>query len=38
MKYFVIVVLALVLQGCASKVIMKNCEKAGNDFWMCEEP
>lgn len=38
MKKLILILAALSFVSCASKVIMKNCEKAGNDFWMCEEP
>lgn len=36
MKYLLLI---LLLSGCASKVVMANCEKVGGgDFYLCEKP
>lgn len=39
MRYFIFAFLVGLLISCASKkIIMKNCEKAGNEFFICQEP
>lgn len=35
MKYFL--VLLLLLPGCASKKVMRDCEHVDGNYWTCEE-
>lgn len=34
---WVLVLVILLLGGCSSKLIVKNCEHIANDIWECEK-
>lgn len=38
MKILTTLTLLAILTSCASKVVMKNCVEAENNFYVCERP
>lgn len=38
MNWVLLGIIVVMLAGCSSSRIMKNCESLGQNFWDCEEP